>query len=194
MFATILKHVNQHITLTETEEAYFKSVLFTVQINKRKKLVQPSTFVKHEYFVVKGCLIGYYLDDAGKKNIIQFAIENWWIGDFDAFYNGVPSKFYIEAIEDSALLAIHYDDLQHLFETFPKFERYFRILVTGGFVSLQSRILSSLQKETTVRYLEFCKAYPSIEQRVANYHIANYLGVSAESLSRIRRKLVKKSG
>lgn len=194
MYTAILKHVNQHIILTEKEQDYFKSILFPVEISKRKKLVQPSTFVKHEYFVVKGCLIGYYLDDAGKKNIIQFAIENWWIGDFDAFYNGVPSKFHIEAIEDSMLLAIHYDDLQQLFENVPKFERYFRILVTNGFISLQSRILSSLQNETTARYLEFCKAYPNIEQRVANYHIANYLGVSAESLSRVRRKLVKKSG
>ncbi|MBE0423971.1 MAG: Crp/Fnr family transcriptional regulator [Lutibacter sp.] len=194
MYTTILKHINQHILLTEKEQDYFKSILLPVEIAKRKKLVQPSTFVKHEYFVVKGCLIGYYLDDAGKKNIIQFAIENWWIGDFDAFYNGVPSKFNIEAIEDSTLLAIHYDDLQLLFENVPKFERYFRILVTNGFISLQSRILSSLQNETTARYLEFCKAYPNIEQRVANYHIANYLGVSAESLSRVRRKLVKKSG
>lgn len=194
MYITILKHINQHIILTEKEQDYFKSILFPVEIAKRKKLVQPSTFVKHEYFVVKGCLIGYYLDDAGKKNIIQFAIENWWIGDFDAFYNGVPSKFYIEAIEDSMLLAIHYDDLQQLFENVPKFERYFRILVTNGFISLQSRILSSLQNETTARYLEFCKSYPNIEQRVANYHIANYLGVSAEALSRVRRKLVKKSG
>jgi len=91
-------------------------------------------------------------------------------------------------------LAIHYDDLQQLFENVPKFERYFRILITNGFISLQRRILSSLQNETKARYLEFCKAYPNIEQRVANYHIANYLGVSAEALSRVRRKLVKKSG
>lgn len=191
MYESILKHVNKHIKLSEKERNYFKSVLVSVQIAKRKKLVQPSTLVKHEYFVVKGCLIGYYLDDNGKKYIIQFAIENWWIGDFDAFYNGVPSKLYIEAIEDAELLAIQYDDLQQLFETVPKFERYFRILVTSGFISLQGRILSSLQNETKVRYLEFCKAYPNIEQRVANYHIANYLGVSAESLSRVRRKLVK---
>jgi CRP-like cAMP-binding protein len=192
MYETILKHINQHITLSKTEKDYFKSVLVSVKIAKRKKLVQPSTFVKHEYFVVKGCLIGYYLDENGNKHIIQFAIENWWIGDFNAFYNGVPSKFYIEAIEDSQLLAIHYDDLQQLFETVPKFERYFRILVTSGFISLQGRILSSLQNTVEERYLEFCKAYPTIEQRVANYHIANYLGVSAESLSRVRRKSVKK--
>lgn len=191
MYETILKHINQRITLSEPEQDYFKSVLVPVKISKRKKLVQPSTFVKHEYFVVKGCLIGYYLDDNGNKHILQFAIENWWIGDFDAFYNGVPSKFYIEAIEDSQLLAIHYNDLQQLFEKVPKFERYFRILVTGGFIALQGRILSSLQNTTKERYLEFCKAYPNIEQRVANYHIANYLGVSAESLSRVRRKLVK---
>ena len=90
MYESILKHVNKHIKLSEKEQDYFKSVLVSVQISKRKKLVQPSTFVKHEYFVVKGCLMGYYLDDNGNKHIIQFAIENWWIGNFDAFYNGVP--------------------------------------------------------------------------------------------------------
>ncbi|MET6990624.1 Crp/Fnr family transcriptional regulator [Sediminicola arcticus] len=186
----IKAHVLKYISLTEEELETFGSFLSVVEVPKRKRLVEPGSYIKNEYFVLKGCLKGYYLDDNGDKHIIQFAIENWWIGDFDAFYNHVPSKLHVEAIEDSTLLAITYDDLQLLFGTIPKFERYFRILVTGAFISLRGRILSTLQKATKERYLEFCKTYPNIEQRVANYDIANYLGVSAESLSRIRRQMV----
>tara|TARA_R110002051_G_scaffold319948_1_gene404608 strand:- start:1095 stop:1709 length:615 start_codon:yes stop_codon:yes gene_type:complete len=190
MYDAIIAHVQKYITLSKKEQDEFLAILSVVDIQKRKKLVEPGSYIKHEYFVVKGCLKGYYLDDNGDKHIIQFAIENWWIGDFDAFYNQSPSKLHIEAIEDSTLLAITYDDLQQLFESIPKFERYFRILVTGAFISLRGRILSTLQKSTKERYLDFCKTYPNIEQRVANYDIANYLGVSAQSLSRIRRNLV----
>ncbi|MFT4830765.1 MAG: CRP/FNR family transcriptional regulator [Psychroserpens sp.] len=186
----IIAHVQKYISLSKEELEAFLSVLSVVEVPKRKRLVEPGSYIKNEYFVVKGCLKGYYLDENGDKHIIQFAIENWWIGDFDAFYNHVPSKLHVEAIEDSTLLAITYDDLQELFESTPKFERYFRILVTGAFISLRGRILSTLQNATKERYLEFCKTYPNIERRVANYDIANYLGVSAESLSRIRRQLV----
>ncbi|MET7029147.1 Crp/Fnr family transcriptional regulator [Sediminicola luteus] len=186
----IIAHVEKYISLSKEETETFLSFLSVVEVSKRKRLVEPGSYIRNEYFVIKGCLKGYYLDDNGDKHIIQFAIENWWIGDFDAFYNQVPSKLHVEAIEDSTLLAITYDDLQRLFESIPKFERYFRILVTGAFISLRGRILSTLQKSTKERYLEFCKTYPNIEQRVANYDIANYLGVSAQSLSRIRRNLV----
>lgn len=186
----IIAHVEKYISLSKEETETFQSFLSVVEVPKRKKLVEPGSYIQNEYFVIKGCLKGYYLDDNGDKHIIQFAIENWWIGDFDAFYNQVPSKLHVEAIEDSTLLAITYDDLQQLFVSIPKFERYFRILVTGAFISLRGRILSTLQKSTKERYLDFCKTYPNIEQRVANYDIANYLGVSAQSLSRIRRYLV----
>ena len=186
----IIAHVEKYISLSKEETETFLSFLSVVEVSKRKRLVEPGSFIQNEYFVIKGCLKGYYLDDNGDKHIIQFAIENWWIGDFDAFYNQVPSKLHVEAIEDSTLLAITFDDLQQLFKSIPKFERYFRILVTGAFISLRGRILSTLQKSTKERYLEFCKTYPNIEQRVANYDIANYLGVSAQSLSRIRRNLV----
>ncbi len=186
----IIAHVEKYISLSKEETETFQSFLSVVEVPKRKKLVEPGSYIQNEYFVIKGCLKGYYLDDNGDKHIIQFAIENWWIGDFDAFYNQVPSKLHVEAIEDSILLAITYDDLQQLFVSIPKFERYFRILVTGAFISLRGRILSTLQKSTKERYLDFCKTYPNIEQRVANYDIANYLGVSAQSLSRIRRYLV----
>jgi CRP-like cAMP-binding protein len=191
----LFEHVNQQVNPRPEDLHLFTSKLREVVVAKGKFLLQPETHVKHEYFVVKGCLSAYYLDKKGNKNIVQFAIEQWWVGDFDAFYNGVPSKLYIEALEDSTLLAINQDDLQILFQEAPIFERYFRLLVTSAFISQRKRILSSLGKSVKERYLEFCESYPNIEGRVPNYQIASYLGVSAEGLSRARRKMgaLKKS-
>ncbi|TXD84065.1 Crp/Fnr family transcriptional regulator [Subsaximicrobium wynnwilliamsii] len=189
MLKSIVTHIKQYVKPSAEELNQFTALLQEVSVAKRKFLLLPGTHVKHEYFVFKGCLKAYYMDDKGNKHVVQFAIENWWIGDFDAFYNQVSSKLHIEAIEDSQLLAINYDDLQALYDEAPVFERYFRLLVTSAFVAQRKRILSALEKDAKARYLEFRLSYPSIETRVPNYHIANYLGVSAESLSRIRRSL-----
>lgn len=191
----LIEHVKRQVKASPEDLQLFTSKLREVAVAKGKFLLQPDTFVKHEYFVIGGCLSAYYLDQKGNKNIVQFAIENWWLGDFDAFYNGVPSKLYIEALEHSTLLAINYDDLQSLFKEAPIFERYFRLLVTSAFISQRKRILSSLGKSVKERYLEFCDKYPNINGRVPNYQVANYLGVTAEGLSRARKKLreLKKS-
>lgn len=189
MYSSVIEHIHKHVSPSPTDLQLFTSKLREVSVAKKKFLLKPTTHVKHEYFVVKGCLKAYYLDKKGNKNIIQFAIENWWLGDFDAFYNQRPASLHIEAVEDSTLLAINYDELQLLFQQAPIFERYFRILVTSAFISLRKRVVSSLGKNTKERYLEFCESYPNIEDRVPNYQIANYLGVSAESLSRVRRKM-----
>lgn len=189
MLENIKAHVLHYIQPSVEDLERFLELLQEVSVAKRTFLLTPGTQVKHEYYVVKGCLKAYYLDDMGNRHVVQFAIENWWVGDFDAFYNQVPSNLHIEAIEDSLLLAINYDDLQELYQVAPIFERYFRLLITNAFVAQRKRILSTLEKNTKARYLEFRKSYPNIETRVPNYHIANYLGVSAESLSRIRRKL-----
>ncbi|WP_338360171.1 Crp/Fnr family transcriptional regulator [Yeosuana marina] len=189
MYSSITNHLKHYINPTERDLQIFQSCLNSISVDKGKFLLLPGTQVKHEYFVLKGCLKAYYQDEKGHRHIIQFAIENWWIGDFDAFYNGVPSRLHIETIEPSKLLSINYDSLQELFKTAPIFERYFRLLTTNAFISQRKRILSSLEKNTMERYVEFCKSYPTIEDRIPNYDIANYLGVSAESLSRVRSKL-----
>jgi len=189
MHASIIKHIKNLINPSEIDLQLFSSVLNEISVAKGKFLLQPGTHVKHEYFVIKGCLKAYYSDDKGNRHTIQFAIENWWIGDFDAFYNNVPSRLYIEAIEDSNLLSINYKSLQEVYEEAPIFERYFRLLTTNAFISQRKRILSTLEKNTQERYIEFCTSYPNIKDRVPNYDIANYLGVSPENLSRVRRHL-----
>ncbi|QDO94933.1 Crp/Fnr family transcriptional regulator [Formosa sediminum] len=189
MHTAIAEHVKNLVAPDPEALELFLSALNEISVSKGQFLLKPGTKVKHEYFVVKGCLKAYYLDAKGSKHILQFAIENWWIGDFNAFYNKMSSNLYIEAIENADLLSIHYDKLQTIYKEAPIFERYFRVLITKAFISQQKRILSSQEKNTKDRYLEFCSSYPNIEHRVANYDIANYLGVTPENLSRVRKTL-----
>ncbi len=191
MYTKILQHVSSYIDLSHEEKEEFTGILIEKKISKKQFLIQPGDRVVEEFYVVKGCLKAYYLDEMSNKHILQFAIEDWWISDFEAFFNDLPAQLHIECLEDSVLLGIHKDSLDTLYERIPQFERFFRIKTTNAFVSLRSRILSSLQKNSKQRYIEFCEAYPNIEQRVANYHIANYLGIKPESLSRIRKELVR---
>jgi len=183
------KHIAEVITLSDSEMTEFVNLFSETRLSKRSMLVSPGDVVTQEYYVLKGCLKAYYLDQYGEKHIIQFAIEDWWISDFEAFFGQKPAKLYVEAIEDSVLLAIDNKILETLYQRIPKFERFFRIKTTRAFLSSQKRILSTLEKTAAERYIDFCSTYPFIEKRIANYHIANYLGIKPESLSRIRRQL-----
>ncbi|MFD2517262.1 Crp/Fnr family transcriptional regulator [Salinimicrobium flavum] len=189
MYAEILNHISNDIDLTSSEKEEFTGLLSVERIPKGMYLVKPGDIVTSEYYVVKGCLRAFYLDEAGQEHIIQFAIEDWWISDFEAFFSESVAELHVEAIEDSVLLGLDKTALEALYQRIPKFERFFRIKTTGAFVALRSRVLSSLQKTGKQRYLEFCATYPKIEKRIANYHIANYLGLKPESLSRIRKEI-----
>jgi CRP/FNR family transcriptional regulator len=189
MYASIDNHIKNKVNPAAKDLLIFHTALNELMLSKGQFLLKPGTHVKHEYFVLKVCLKAYYMDYKGNKCIIQFAIENWWVGDFDAFYNQVPSNLYIEAVEDSQLLSIHFKQLEKIYEEAPIFERYFRLLTTQAFIAQRKRILSTLEKNTQERYLEFCASYPNIKERVPNYNIANYLGVSPENLSRVRKTL-----
>ncbi len=189
MYQSIIDHCYRYVTPTSKDLDFLISKLSKITVSKKKFLLEPGIHIREQYFVIKGCLRAFYVDDKGNHHTIQFAIEDWWVADFDTFYNDLPSKLYLEALEDSTLLAMSYKDMEQLYKEAPIFERYFRILLTGAFNSHRKRILSSLEKDTKDRYLEFCSSYSNIENRIPNYHIANYLGVSAESLSRIRTAL-----
>ncbi|WP_149303004.1 Crp/Fnr family transcriptional regulator [Pareuzebyella sediminis] len=185
----LLHYISKYIQLTQDEKEEFESILIRTCVQRKSYLVQPGDMVNHIYFVLSGCLKAYYQDEMGNMHILQFAVEDWWITDFDAMHHKAPAALYIRAIEDSSLVGIDMRSLELLFARIPKFERFFRILYTKAFIALRKRVMSSLQKSCADRYLEFCEKYPGIQKRVTNYHIANYLGVTAESLSRIRRVL-----
>ena len=190
MNSTLKKHIFSHITLTDEEWYQFSSAFERIALRKKEKLITVGDTVAHEYFVIKGCLKAYTTDAQENQHIVQFAIEDWWISDFRAFFNEQPAELTIECVENTEVLALKKTDLEALYHEIPKLERFFRIKLTNAFVSMQHRILSSLEKNSTERYTEFLNTYATLEQRIPNYLIANYLGIKPESLSRIRKMLV----
>ena len=191
MFKELDIHIEKHISLSEEEKEIFHQLIIPKKLRKRQYLIQEGDSVEYQYYVKSGSLKTYELDADGYEHIIQFAIEDWWVSDFKAFFKAEKATLNIECLEDCELIGLHKNDLEELYRKVPKFERFFRIKLTNAYVALQERILSSMEKSSSERYLDFRKVYPNIEQRVPNYLIANYLGIKPESLSRLRRKLVQ---
>lgn len=133
----------------------------------------------------------YMLDHSGKEHNLQFAIENWWIGDIASFHSEDPSRFYIEAIENSIILQIKKEDQLRLFVEYPKFNRIFRVITENALVSYQRRVLQNISSTAEERYIDFMNRYPDFFNRISNVQIASFLGITPEFLSTIRKKLSK---
>lgn len=189
MYTAIREHIEKIVPLTALEFEEFKSILSIHKLRKKETLIIPGNRVDTEFYVVKGCLKAYHTSENGDRSIVQFAIEDWWISDFKAFFNETTAKLTVECIEDSVVLGLKKAALEELYLRIPKFERFFRIKTTRAFISLTGRIQNALEKESSDLYIDFCKSYPNIEQRVPNYEIASYLGIKPESLSRIRKEI-----
>lgn len=185
----IIKYFSNILPLEAEEINALETVLKERTIKRRQFILQESDVCTQNTFVVEGCFRMYYLDEQGKEHNLQFAIENWWIGDIGSFHSGEPSKLFIEAIENSKILQIKKEDQLNLFEQYPKFNRIFRVLAENAMVSLQNRILQNISSTAEERYLDFVERYPHFFNRISNVQIASFLGVTPEFLSTIRKKI-----
>lgn len=188
MHDLLLRHITRQVSLSAPEQDAVRTRFQARNLKKKEFLLQAGDVCRTEHFVVQGCLRAYAIDTEGKEHIIQFAVEEWWIGDMRSFVREVPAEFFIEAMENCALLVIDKPGLEQLFREAPAFERFYRIIVQNAFIALQQRVLAKLSQTAEERYLEFIGRYPNIEQRVPQHQIAAYLGMTPEFLSRIRRQ------
>jgi CRP-like cAMP-binding protein len=193
MYELILQHISKYIQLTEEENDYFISVLQVKRLRKKQYLVQEGDVCRFETFVNKGCLRAYYVDEKGQEHIAQFAIEGWWISDMYSFFTGTPAHLNVDALEDSEFFCIDKASHEELLLQVPKFERFFRIILQNAYVAHQQRIIANMSKTAEERYLEFLERYPQLEQRVPQHQVASYLGITPESLSRIRKQLAART-
>lgn len=189
MFDTIRKNISKHIQLQDDEFTYFTSLLKAKRLRKKQFLLEEGEICRFECFVNSGCLRQYHLDDNGQEHIIQFAITDWWVADQYSFLTGLPSQYFIDALEDSEVLLIEKPSLEELYSKVPMFERFFRIAFQNSYVALQRRILANISQTAEERYLHFSRNYPEIEQKVPQHQVASYLGIKPESLSRLRKQL-----
>jgi CRP-like cAMP-binding protein len=192
MFELIRKNIERHIQLSDAEFNYFTSLLHTKRLRKKQFLLEEGGVCNHECFVNSGCLRMYKLNEKGQEHIIQFAVTDWWICDQYSFLTSEPSEYFIDALEESEVLLIEKTRLEQLYVRVPMFERFFRIAFQNSYVALQRRIMAGLSQTAEEKYLNFIKRYPALEQKMPQHQIASYLGITPESLSRIRKQLAGK--
>ena len=188
MFDLILQNVSKYIQLTAEEKDYFISVLKPKKLKRRQYLAQAGEPCRYECFVTKGCLRQYYVDDKGADRILGFAIEDYWMSDMHALITGEGALTNIDALEDCELILIEKKAFEVLLVKVPRFERFFRIILQRAFVSHQRRIIENISLQADERYTRFVERYPAMEQRLPQKQIAAYLGITPETLSRIRRQ------
>ena len=189
----LINYVQNFVTLTPEEAEQFVSYFQEVKVRKRQFIVQPNFTNKHRAFVIKGAFRSYAVTDDGQDHTVQFAIENWWVSDFNSYIYQHPATLFIVAIEDSILLQIEYNKEQELKQANHKFETFFRIIAEKGLAFEHRRILFNLTHSAEARYENFLLNFPNFVQRVPQYALASYLGMTTEFLSRIRNRKARKS-
>lgn len=188
---SLIEYFNQFISLNEEEQAFVSEVFKERSVRRRQFILQEGDVCKYNTFVVEGCFRMYAVDEKGKEHNLQFAIENWWIGDISSFHTEKPSKLYIEALENAIILQISKEDQLKLFVDYPKFNRIFRVFTENALISSQRRILQNISSTAEERYIDFVERYPHFFNRISNVQIASYLGVTPEFLSTIRKNIAK---
>ncbi len=187
MYTLLHKTFTEKLSLTTEEFAFCRSLFKPRKLRKRQYLLQAGDRCEYQAFVEKGILRSYTVDEKGAEHILQFASEGWWITDLSGYLTGEPSLFNIEALEEADLLLLTRPDWDGLMQTIPRFEHYFRILIQNHLISTQKRLMGSLAETAEEKYLRFATTYPDCVQRVSQQMIAAFLGVSRETLSRLRK-------
>ncbi len=186
-----LQGIFKSLTFTAEESELIASKFEKITLKKGTTLLHANELVYDEYYVHDGCLRTFFIDNSGKEHTLQFAIHDWWISDYTAFFTTTKAIMTIECIQDATVYKISRKSMDDLYVDFPKLETFFRKKMEKGFAAFQKRILSNLSQSAKERYTAFFTTYPNIEQSVKNYHIASYLGITTESLSRIRKEIAQ---
>jgi CRP-like cAMP-binding protein len=186
MHSYLLQHIRQYTPLTQEEEQTILSLVECHQVQKKDFLLKEGQVCKANYFVAKGCLRSFFTTENDTEQIVQFALENWWLTDYTSFLQQQPSRFCIQAIEASEVITINKSIEEELFRKVPALEHYFRLVLQRAQAASQMRIRYIYGLSAKERYFHFITSFPDFAQRVPQYMLASYLGFSAEFLSKIR--------
>lgn len=190
----LLDYFDRLIPLNDAEKKLITAKFHTHLFLKKQFALQHGEICEYFYFIVRGCLRLYKVDNDGVYHIMQFATENYWILDLTSFHKKQPALMNIDALEDSLVLRITHADLIDLYVKAPKFDRIFRVLLENHFMLQQQRMLQLFSSTAEERYQLFLQTYPHLLNRLSQVQIAAYLGITPEFLSRIRGRLAKNDG
>jgi CRP/FNR family transcriptional regulator, anaerobic regulatory protein len=189
----LLLYFDQFIPLSNEEKEQVAAKFHHRLFNKHQLVLQEGDLSTQLYFVIRGLLRSYHVDDKGSICILQFAPENYWIYDVGSFHQKRPSALNIDALEDTIVLHTSYEELTTLFTAIPKLDRIFRILNENGYIGMQERLMQNISCTAKERYESFLDAYPHLVNRLSQVQIAAFLGITPEFLSRLRGQSPKTS-
>jgi CRP-like cAMP-binding protein len=180
------EHIARIVTLTGDQFDYFFSHFRQVSFHKGQAVISVGDQVACEYFVISGCLKSFFINEDMKMFILQFAMPNWWTSDYDALYNNAKAGINVDCVIDAEVLSLTNDDREKLCKELHPVEHFFRWRTNKGYVASQKRLLSFMNNNVKYRYEELLHLYPDLYNMVPKNLIAAYLGVSRETLSRLR--------
>ncbi len=182
------KHIEQISPLSNEEFDNIKILFTKKRVLKNQYLLHEGDDAKYEFFVLSGLYKVFFIDENGKEFILQFAKENWWMSDYQAFFEEKKATVFIECIEAGEVLVSTLETREKLSAELHKMEYFYRVKLTNGYVALQQRIKQLLSSTPQERYEAFTKLYPDLLHRLPKKLIAEYLGLSRETLSRMYSK------
>lgn len=185
-YTQLRNHIEEIVPLTDEEWIFVSQFFKYKKLKKHQFLIQKDETVPAAFLIIKGLTKAYAIDSHGKEHILQFALEQHWTTDFNAFQNQIPATIYIDCIEDSEFFSLRLEDRETLCAEVPKMTNFFRIKTHYGYIALQQRILSLLTETAEERYNSLIKKLPHLVQRVPKKMLAAYLGVTRETLSRLK--------
>lgn len=189
MFDLLFQKFDEKIELTDEEKQLSKSFFIPKKLRKKQYLLQEGDVCKYGAFVEKGFLRCYTVDDKGSEHMLQFAFEGWWMADQYSFLTSTPSRYNIDALEDCELLLITKEAEEQMLKAIPKLERYFRVLLQNSLIATIRRLESSLSDTAEEKYNRLLRNCPTIAERVPQHMLASAIGITPETLSRIRRQM-----
>lgn len=192
MFTTLSTYLREKTDLTPQELGLIEQYYITRHLKKKEHLLQEGEICRHSGLVVKGCLRTYRVDEEGREHTFKFVIENWWAYEPESYSNGTPSAFNIQALEDTELILCSKEDFQYLLEKIPNLRVLTEKLQSNSFNASQQRIYNQIVHSPEERYKLFIEEYPDIFNRVPLHMLASYLGMSRETITRIRAHYAKK--
>jgi len=185
-FLKLRSHIEEVVSLTDEEWKVISQSFEYRSLKKHQFLIQQGGSVDCEFWIIEGLVKAYFIDEKGKEHILQFAMENYWVSDHYAFQYDLPADLNLDCLENSEFFCLSKENRERMCFQFSKMANFFRIKGHYGYVNLQERILSFLTQTAEERYERLLDRKPELIQRVPKKLLAAYLGVSRETLSRLK--------
>jgi CRP/FNR family transcriptional regulator, anaerobic regulatory protein len=190
--ALIIQNMEKIISLTDEEKELILSKIELKNYKAKTVILHAGEICKHSYFVKSGILRSFNINDNIVEHVLQFACEDWWIGDMYSLISQKPGNLFIEVNEDAEVALLSKENQEELYHKIPKLERFFRILTENSLVAHQERLMDNLSLTAEERFEKFCIKYPTLIQKVPQKQIASYIGVTPEFFSKMKAKILRK--